>query len=371
MRIRVRNALAIVLLAPLSGCFIWPSTHAPLPPNYQAPSPVQGDTYTPGQVSQNPEIEMANPALSVSTLAGSGIAGNLDGNATSAQFLQPEGLAVASDGTIYLAEPYAYRIRKISRDGQVSTLAGGTLGRADGVGSSAQFYGPKDLVIMENGTLLVVDFDKIRQVTPDGRVTTLSFQSADGPWDPVELMGIARSPDGTLFISTTTGIDRIQGGVAMRWVGADAKGFRDGNGTTAQFNLPRKLALDSQNNLYVADFGNLRIRKVTPNRDVTTIAGNGILGFTDGAFTKSRFNFPTGIAVDAKGNVIVADTYNHAIRMISPGGQVSTLAGRNVAGFQDGSAASVTFDHPTDVAMSVDGRIFVADQQNHRIRVLK
>lgn len=369
MSIRVRYALAVALLSPLSGCFMWPSTSV-TPPSWAEP-PVEGSTYTPGQPSQNPEIELARPGISGSTFAGSGSSGGADGFAGSAQFREPEGLAVAADGTVYVAEPYAYRIRKIAPDGRVSTLAGGSLGRADGVGGKAQFFGPKDLVVGENGNLYVVDFDTLRQVTPDGRVTTLSIKTSDGNWEPVELLGIARSSDGTLYVSTTTGIDRIQGGVASRWVGADAKGFRDGTGTAAYFNLPRKLAIDSQNNLYVADFGNLRIRKVSPSRQVSTIAGNGILGFTDGTSAQSRLNFPTGIAVDAQGNVIVADTYNHAVRTLSPDGRVTTLAGNNQAGFRDGLGSEIQFNQPTDVAVAADGRIFVADHQNHRVRLLR
>lgn len=369
MSTRVRVVLAIALLAPLSGCFMWPSTHVE-PPGW-SPPPVQGNTYTPGQPSQNPEIEIARPGINASTFAGSGSSGAADGASLQAQFHDPEGLAIGPDGTLYVAEPYAYRIRKISPDGRVSTLAGGSLGRADGTGSAAQFFGPKDLVIGEGGNLYVVDFDTIRQVSPDGRVTTLSFKTGDGPWEPVELLGIARGTDGSFYVSTTTGIDKIQGGVVTRWVGADAKGYRDGSGTAAYFNLPRKLAVDSQNNLYVADFGNLRIRKVTPNRQVSTVAGNGILGFTDGSSTQSRMNFPTGITVDANGNVLVADTYNHAVRMVSPDGRVTTVAGNNYAGFKEGPAASVQFDHPTDVAVASDGRIYVADRQNHRIRVLR
>jgi sugar lactone lactonase YvrE len=369
MSIRVRYALAIALLAPLSGCFMWPSTNVQ-PPGWVEP-PVDGNSYTPGQPSHNPEIEIARPGLTGGTFAGSGGSGAADGVASAAQFREPEGLAIAPDGTLYIAEPYAYRIRKVTPDGRVSTLAGGTLGRGDGTGSGAQFFGPKDLVVGEAGNLYVVDFDKLRQVTPDGRVTTLSFQTSEGVWEPVELMGIARASDGTFYVSTTTGIDRIQGGVASRWVGADAKGFRDGSGTAAYFNLPRKLTLDNQNNLYVADYGNLRIRKVTPTRQVTTVAGNGILGFTDGMSAQSRMNFPTGITVDAQGNVIVADTYNHAVRMLAPDGRVTTLAGNNFAGFQDGAASAVQFNHPTDVAVGPDGRIYVADRQNHRIRVLR
>ncbi len=369
MSIRVPVTLAIALLAPLSGCFMWPSTNVQ-PPGWVEP-PVEGSSYAPGQPSQNPLIELSRPGLSGLSLAGSADPGAADGTAGAARFQEPEGLAIAPDGTVYVAEPYAYRIRKVSPSGQVSTLAGGALGRADGTGSSAQFFGPKDLVVGENGILYVADFDAIRQIMPDGRVTTLAIQTTEGPWNPVELLGIARTTDGALFVSTTTGIDRIQGGFASRWVGADAKGFRDGAGTAAYFNLPRKLAVDSQNNLYVADFGNLRIRKVTPNRQVTTLAGTGILGFTDGTSTQSRLNFPTGITVDGEGNVIVADTYNHALRMIAADGRVTTLAGNNTAGFQDGPAASLLFDQPTDVAVGTDGRIYVADRQNHRIRVLR
>lgn len=371
MSIRVRAVLAIALLAPVSGCFMWPSTNAPPPPGWNQPPVVDGHSYTPGQPSQNPQIELARPALVGSTFAGTGQAGARDGMAQEAQLRLPEGLALGPDGSLYIAEPYAYRIRKIAPDGRVSTVAGGSLGRSDGTGASAQFMGPKDLVVDSSGMLYVVDFDRIRRITPDGRVTTLSFETSEGPWEPVELMGIARSADGTFYVSTTTGIERIQGGVASRWVGAYAKGFRDGSGTGAYFNLPRKLVLDAQNNLYVADYGNLRIRKVSPSRQVSTVAGNGILGFTDGMNTSSRLNFPMGIALDASGNVILADTYNHAIRMLSPDGKVATLAGNNQAGFRDGSAAAVQFNQPTDVAVAPDGRIYVADSQNHRIRVLR
>jgi sugar lactone lactonase YvrE len=370
MSIRLRSAVAIALLAPLSGCFLWPSTHVE-PPSWAPQPPVEGSAYTPGQPSQNPEITFSQPGLTGSTLAGSGGAGSIDGQGIGAQFKEPEGIALAPDGTLYVAEPYAYRIRKVLPDGRVSTLAGGTLGRGDGTGTGAQFFGPKDLVVDGQGSLLVADFDSLRQVTPDGRVTTLSIQTSDGPWAPVELLGIARGSDGVLYVSTTTGIDRIQGGVASRWVGTDAKGYRDGNGTAAYFNLPRKLAVDSQNNLYVADYGNLRIRKVSPDRQVTTVAGNGILGFIDGASPLSRLNFPTGLAVDTAGNVIVADTYNHAIRKLAPDGRVTTLAGNNYPGFREGAASVVQFDHPTDVAVSADGRIFVVDRMNHRIRVIQ
>lgn len=369
MRIRLSPVLAFALLAPLSGCFMWPSTNV-APPSWSEP-PVEGNAYTPGQPSVNPEIQHSRPGVTATTLAGSGASGGLDGSGTDAQFHQPEGVAIGTDGTLYVAEPYAYRIRRIAPDGRVSTVAGGSLGRTDGTGAEAKFFGPKDMIVQPDGNLIVVDFDHLRHVTPDGRVTTMAVQTADGPWQPVELLGIARGSDGSLYVSTTTGIDRIKSGVASRWVGADAKGFRDGNGTSAYFNLPRKLVVDGQDNLYVADFGNLRVRKVSPTRQVTTVAGNGILGFTDGTSARSRLNFPTGIALDAQGNVLIADTYNHAVRMLSPDGNVTTLAGNNTAGFKDGAASTIQFNHPTDLAVGADGKVYVADWLNHRIRVLR
>lgn len=330
--------------------------------------------YTPGEASVAPTIEKARPNVVAETLAGSGTSGSADGTGTAASLTAPEGLAVAADGTVYVAEPYTYRIRRISPEGQVSTLAGGGTepGRQDGQGSQARFMGPKDLAIGPQGDLYVVDFDSVRRVSPGGAVTTVSLRNADGSsYQPIELFGIAVDPQGNLYLSATSWIDRVSStGIVTRYAGHDAKGFADGTVGRSYFHLPRKLAFDRSSNLYVADYGNQRIRCIAPDRSVKTVAGNGILGYTDGAAAYSRLNFPSGLAVDAAGNVLVADTFNHSIRQISPDGYVRTIAGNNSPGYADGSA-TIQFQRPTDVAARPDGSILVADSDNARVRILR
>lgn len=192
--------LAVMAGLAMAGCARPPETVAPPPDD---PGPGVTADYTPGQVSVAPQIQLARPNLAASTLAGTGTAGKRDGAAGQAQFQAPEGVAVAADGTVFVAEPYAYRIRQISPSGTVSTLAGGaggTPGRADGVGSLASFMGPKDVAIAPNGDLYVVDFDGVRRVTRDGHVSTLALHNADGSeYQPIELFGIACDRSGTLY----------------------------------------------------------------------------------------------------------------------------------------------------------------------------
>lgn len=211
--------------------------------------------------------------------------------------------------------------------GQLSLVAGdGVRGTRDGAGMQARFDDPWGIVVMENGTRYLADAgdaNRIRRITRDGMVSTLA------------------------------------GG---------REGFVDGTGSAAAFHTPSALARDAQGDLYVADTGNHAIRKVTPEGVVTTIAGTGEAGFRDGPAAQAQFNGPIGIAVDGSGRVYVADTYNDRIRMISRDGQVTTLAGGDAPGFFDGTGSEARFDTPTGVAVDAIGVVWVADLRNDAIR---
>ncbi len=208
----------------------------------------------------------------------------------------------------------------------VSTWAGSTSGSADGQGTSAQFNEPTSIVLAPDGGLYVADYsnNEIRKISPTGYVST--------------------------FAGSTTA------------------GYADGQGTAATFDLPGGLAIDSAGNLYVADQAYSLIRKITPSGNVTTIAGWGY-GYADGNGKNARFADPWDVAVDPNGNLYVADTYNEVIRKIDTSGNVTTFAGiAGTAGYVDGPAASAEFNYPAGVAVAADGSIYVADQDNNRIR---
>ena len=207
--------------------------------------------------------------------------------------------------------------------------------------------------------------------------TTMEWQAhsrtiaENGGWD--DPFGIAIDPKGNLYVSDGGERNRIQmitpaGVVSL--VGGSVEGFVDGAVDKAAFHTPSALAIDAQGNLFVADTGNHAIRKITPNGNVTTLAGTGQPGFRDGAAKQAQFNGPIGIAVDAQGKVWVADTYNDRIRVITPDGQVSTVAGGDQPGFADGPALTARFDTPCALVLDALGNVFIADTRNDAIRKL-
>ena len=181
--------------------------------------------------------------------------------------------------------------------------------------------------------------------------------------------GVAVAADGTIYVADAGESNRIRkitlDGVVTTLAGG-SEGFSDGTGPAASFNTPSGLALDSEGNLFVADTGNNRIRKVTPDGQVSTVAGDGTAGYVDGPAAQARFNGPIGVAVDSRGNIYVADTYNDRIRLITKDGRVSTLAGGATPGYADGNGA--LFDTPCGVVVMSDGSVIVADTGNDRLR---
>ncbi len=291
----------------------------------------QSFTLTVTQVNNTPPV-VAPSLRTVRTYAGSGVSNFADGSALTAQFNRPSGIARAADGRLFIADTDNHRIRVISADGAtVSTYAGSGSGFANGSATTtARFDTPRGIALAADGRLFVADElnHRIRVISADG--ATVSTYAGDG------------------FAA-----------------------FADGSTTTARFDSPTDLVVASDGRLFVADSFNNRIRVISADgATVSTYAGSGF-GFANGSTTTARFDTPQGVALAADGRVFVTDQFNHRIRVISAdGATVSTYAGDGVQNFADGSTSTARFRSPRGVALAADGRLFVTDTDNHRIRVI-
>lgn len=265
----------------------------------------------------------------------------------------------------------------------VTTLAGSTTaGSTDGTGSAASFSGPAGVAVDSSGNVYVADSknNEIRKITPAGVVTTLAGSttagSANGTGSAASFdlpVGVAVDSAGNVYVADTFNneIRKITPtGVVTTLAGSTTAGDADGTGSAASFNGPEGVAVDASGNVYVADTGNNEIRKITPTGVVTTLAGSLTAGSNDGTGTAASFNGPTGIAVDSVGNLYVADHNNNEIREITPSGVVTTLAGSTTAGNSDGTGSSASFSQPQSVAVDGVGNVYVADSGNNEIRLV-
>jgi sugar lactone lactonase YvrE len=336
--------------------------------------------------SGNHTLRKVTMAGVVTTPAGSvGIAGNGDGTGSAARFSDPSGVAVDSDGNLYVANASGFTLRKITPAGVVTTLAGlaGTVGSADGTGNAARFNYPSGVALDGDGNLYVTDSGDhtLRKVSPEGVVTTLAglagvAGSADGTGSNARFLsprGVALDSAGNLYVAdsgnntlrkvTPTGSVTTLAGLA------GAAGSADGMGSAARFLAPRGVALDSAGNLYVADTGNHTLRKVTPTGSVTTLAGSvGEYDSVDGTGSAARFFFPYGVAVGSTGSIFVTDFGRDIVRKVTPAGVVTTLAGRaGSPGSDHGTDAAARFWGPDGIAVDSAGNLYVADSYNSRI----
>jgi DNA-binding beta-propeller fold protein YncE len=310
----------------------------------------------------------------VTTIAGDGTAGFANGSALSGRLNQPYGLIVAS-GTIYIADELNQRIRSLV-NGTLATVAGsGTIGAQDGPAAQATFSAPHNIIASGSG-FLVADTDnhRIRQIV-SGQVSTLAGSSTgfqDGPLltaQFAEPKGMAVDTSGKVYVADFANhcIRTIAGGQVSTLAGNGNPGAQDGPISAARFRFPRDVAVDATGRLYVADSANHKIRLIW-NGQVSTFAGSGFAGFQNGAALTARFNTPYALALASGDRIFVADNLNHRIRLIE-NGQVTTSAGSGTAGFKDGSPATAQFNQPTGVAVSsTSGRVYVADHLNNRIR---
>lgn len=267
----------------------------------------------------------------VTTLAGSATLGQADGTGTSASFNKPSGVAVSTNGVIYIADHYNHKIRAMSSVGVVTTFVGtGLAGISDGIGAAATLSYPVDLVMDTSGNMYTCstnNFARVRKITPAGVTTT--------------------------FAGSKT-----------------VNGYVDGTGTSAQFaatTLYCGLAVDTVGNVYVADSNNDVIRKITSSSVVTTLVGLGA-GYNDGTGTSAKFNNPLSVAVDTTGNVYVADFSNMVIRLVTSSGVVTTFAGNRGGTLADGSGDAVWFYYPSSVRVDSSMNVYVGQYNYFTVR---
>ena len=279
----------------------------------------------------NNRIRLVNPTSGVVTTLAGNSQGSADGTGTGASFYYPISVAVIPSSELFVvADTFNNRIRLVNpTSGVVTTLAGsGNYDFADGTGTGASFRRPGAVAVASTGDIIVSDSDnhRIRLVTLAGVVTTLA---GSGNYD-----------------------------------------FADGTGASASFRLPRGLAVISTGVIVVADAENNRIRLVTLAGVVTTLAGSSG-GFADGTGTGATFASPTGVAITSSGVLVVSEQGNHRIRLVTyPGGVVTTFAGSGSPAFADGTGVAASFNQPFSVAVTSSGLIVVADHYNHRIRLI-
>jgi sugar lactone lactonase YvrE len=322
-------------------------------------------------------IENANPvgftenSGIVTTLAGTN-PGPSDGTGTEAQFTDPWGVAVDSSGNVFVADDGNDLIRKITPEGVVTTVAGsGARGDSDGTGTEATFNRPIGIAVNNStGTLYVVDYNdnKLRMITSGGVVSTLAGSGAKASVDGTGTgasfaapFGIALDSSGIIYVSDREGykIRKVtQDGVVTTIAGNDSPGSADGNGTLAQFAILGGIALDAAGNMYIADYSNSLIRKMDKNYEVTTIPN-------------TQVNGPNGVAIDHAKNVYIADYGNNRIRKITPAGVVSTLAGNGEKVSFDGTGLSAKFCGPVSIAAGNSGILYVAEFEGNRIRKIE
>jgi sugar lactone lactonase YvrE len=316
------------------------------------------------------------------TLAGSGSPGAVDGAGGGASFQWPFGVAADANGNLYVADQLNHKIRKITPTGVVSTLAGnGSPGAENGTGPAASFRYPIGVAADASGNVYVADGDNhmIRKIDVSGQVSVVAGTGSSGSADGMNTIatfnlpyGVAVDATGNLYVADMLNhkIRKITAatGEVSTFAGSGTQGAANGIGASASFNFPQAVAVDGAGNVYVADTDNHRIRKITAGGEVSTLAGSGSQGSADGMGLVASFNFPQGVAVDALGNVYVADRFNFRIRRITPAGLVSTLSGSGSGGSADGIPAIASFNEPVGVTVDAFGNVYVADNNNNKIR---
>jgi uncharacterized protein (TIGR03437 family) len=338
---------------------------------------------------------IAQQTYVITTVAGNGTLGYSGdgGPATSAEFDNPQSVAVDSGGNLFIGDIWNNRIRKVTPAGTISTVAGnGTLGYSGdgGPATSAELQYPQSVAVDSGGNLFIADLYnyRIRKVTPAGTISTVAgngtagFSGDGGPATSAALSfpkSVAVDGAGNLFVADQFN-NRVRkvtpAGTISTVAGNGTAGFSGDGGPaiSAELNNPTGVAVDGAGNLFIADYYNNRVRKVTPAGIISSVAGSGTAGFSGdgGPATSAELYDPLGVAVDGTGNLFIADFWNSRIREVTLAGTISTVAGNGTAGFSGdgGPATSAELRYPSDVAVDGAGNLFIADENNNRIRKL-
>jgi len=329
----------------------------------------------------------------ITTVAGNGTPGySGDGGlATRAQLNWPRDMAVEADGSLYIADTNNHCIRKVSSEGIIRTVVGtGTAGYSGdgGPATDAQLNRPRDVEVGADGSLYIADTDNhcVRKVTPDGVIHTLAgtgvcgYSGDGGPAARAQLawpQDVAVGTDGSLYIADV-GNHRIRkvtlDGSISTVAGTGVCGYSgDGEPAThAQLARPRGVFVDADGSVFVGDTENHRVRKVTPDGTIRTVAGNGTEGYggDGGPATSAQLAWPRGVVVDAEGGLFIADCGNSVIRRVTPDGIITTVAGNGTEGYSgdSGPTTRARLADPHGIVMGADGSLYIGEPRNHCIR---
>ena len=336
---------------------------------------------------------VAAPADTAWTLVGTGEQADTGdgGPARAAAISRPRGVAALPNGGYVWAEPYSNRVRMVTADGIVRTLAGtGAAGFAGdgGEATDARLDFPHTAVPTADGGVLIADTwnDRIRKVSAAGIITTVAgtgvrgFGGDGGPATRAQLnnpRSVVALPDGGFLIpdSNNYRVRRVSAsGTITTVAGTGTRGFSGDGGpaTAARLSVPFAVAPTADGGFLIADIDNERIRKVSPGGTITTVAGNGLTGFggDGGPATSAELNRPHAVSALPDGGFLIADTFNERVRLVSAGGLITTVIGDGVPGaYGDGGpAAAARVAGPKDVSLTQSGDLLIADEQNNRIR---